>query len=429
MDRLVAKYARKLRRAGLCRDALVAGLDDELVWNRAAWETDANSAGTIEILAGLFERMNIAGLVFGRPDEPLATIMDWLVREYPRGFTPRDTETRTFLHEIPVVREFTAEAMAGALARSKSVVVAGQGVAAQGSVTPEQAFVTFSSVCFSCFVLFFSEYLQRARQGRVDPALQDAFDSAAAHLSPMRGDAPKLMRGPFADRESLLAAMAEAGRATVDYGLVDSYFGNISCLDGGTLFISQTGSSLDELEGCIDPCPLDGSGTACLTASSELSAHMGVYERAGGRTILHGHPRFTVILSMDCPDYGGDSACDIGKTDLCHIKCTRKRYLSGSGLEADVGEEPKVTKETKVSMVPIVPGEVGTGPHGLCNTLPPVMRRAGAAAVWGHGLFTHGEVDFNQPFARLLGIENGCRRDYFRLVAEAKAKHEGTQDV
>jgi ribulose-5-phosphate 4-epimerase/fuculose-1-phosphate aldolase len=63
------------------------------------------------------------------------------------------------------------------------------------------------------------------------------------------------------------------GRYTVEKGYVDSFFGNISYFDGRTIFISQTASSLDELEGHLDPVLLDGSSTAGISASSELPAH------------------------------------------------------------------------------------------------------------------------------------------------------------
>lgn len=66
--------------------------------------------------------------------------------------------------------------------------------------------------------------------------------------------------------------------------------------------------------------------------------------------------------------------------------------------------------------MPIVPGEVGTGPTGLCHTLPPAIAESGAALVHGHGVFTAGATDFNQAFARLLDTENRSRQRYFEMV-------------
>lgn len=386
MIRLLAKYAEKLVAAGLspAGGPVFAGLDDTLVFNRQAPET--------RVLAGVFDRMNITALLFMPPAEPYRTAIDFLAGRAGAAVEPGDCETRTFLHDLPVVRAFDPDSLARALRRRKSAIVPGRGVVAHATVSPEQAFVTASSVGFSCFVKFFADYLDLARRGRLDPAYRAAFARAVAHLSPVRRDLPPLAAGPFTTPEAARAAMVQAGRATVEYGLVDSYFGNISyCLDG-VVHISQTGSSLDELEEVIDPCPLDGSTCAGITASSELSAHQAVVLGSATRAILHGHPRFSVILSMDCPEP------DCPTRGRCHVECDRKR------LVADI---------------PVVPGEVGTGPRGLVNTLPGAMPGRRGVLVYGHGLFAVGGEDFRKPFDTLLSFENFCREEYFRRVARA----------
>ena len=383
MKTLCEKYARKLVIQGLADpgEPLIGGLDAELVWNRE----DPRSAE----LAKVFDRISINSLVFSKPAEPYATILDFLAARHPEVIRPEDTETRTFLHDIPICNEFTGEAVAAHLKKRKSVIIPGQGIAAFGTVTPEQGFVFYSSTIFSCFVLFFSEYLSRARQGTLDDEYRRVFAEVSAMLPETRTLPPGLAVGPHKDEDSLLAAMAEAGREVVGFGLVDSFFGNISYRLGDVIHISQTGSSLDELEGCIDPCPMDGSATTGLTASSELSAHEDVYRRSDYACILHGHPKFSVIMSMDCP------RTDCENRGQCHIKCTECRTVDG---------------------VPIVPGEVGTGPTGLCNTLPPAIAKGGAAIVHGHGAFTAGSTDFNEAFVRLLDLENRCRQLYFETV-------------
>jgi ribulose-5-phosphate 4-epimerase/fuculose-1-phosphate aldolase len=177
---------------------------------------------------------------------------------------------------------------------------------------------------------------------------------------------------------------------TVESRMVDSFFGNISYRLGDTIFISQTGSSLDELEGHIDPCPVDGTSTTAITASSEFSAHKSVYNLTGRLAILHGHPKFCVILSMmcdreECPGRG-----------TCHTACKEKRYIDD---------------------IPIVPGEVGTGPTGLCNTLPPSLTGRGSI-VWGHGLFTTGAHDFRDAFASLIDVERKCLDAYQQRLTD-----------
>lgn len=380
MKALCDKYARKMAEQGLTApDApLIGGLDAELVWNREDERT--------EELARVFDAMSINSLVFAQPAEPYATIIDFLATRYPEVIRPQDTETRTFLHDIPVCREFSADAIATNLKKRKTVIIPGEGIVSYGTVTPEQGFVFYSSTVFSCTVLFFSDYLTAARRGELDDEYCDVFERVVAQLPEPRTDLPELAIAPLEDEEEILATMADAGRAVVSYGLVDSFFGNISYRRDNTVYISQTGSSLDELEGCIDPCPMDNSTTHGITASSELSAHEDVYRHADVRCILHGHPKFSVIMSMDC------DKTDCENRGQCHIKCTECRTVDG---------------------IPIVPGEVGTGPTGLCNTLPPAVAASGAAIVHGHGLFTSGKHDFNEAFAKLLDIENRCRTLYF----------------
>lgn len=384
MEQLVKKYAGKLIAAGLAENPLVCGLDDEVIWNRP--DDD------IPIFEQVLDGMNINSLICVQPAEPYLTIFRFLTSRYPETITPSDCETRTFLHDVPVTKDFAAASILTHLRRRKSVVVAsGNGIRliTFGGVSPEQAFVSLSSVCFSGFVLFFADYLADCRQGIVTEEQQRAFDKVNAQLEPSHRTLPTLAAGPFSSEQQVYQAIIEAGRYTVDYGLVDSYFGNISYRLGQTIYISQTGSSLDELAGCIDPCPMDDSSCAGITASSELVAHDEIYKNTDNIAILHGHPKFAVILSMDCTDF------DCINRDQCHIKCTRERSIED---------------------IPIVPGEVGTGTTGLCHTLPPAIQNKRGVIVWGHGLFTVASNDFNEAFKHLLDIENMCREEYFARV-------------
>jgi ribulose-5-phosphate 4-epimerase/fuculose-1-phosphate aldolase len=388
MKELVEKYAGKLIHAGLATTPLVCGMDDDVVWNRQDWD--------ISILRTVLDGMDVNALACAEPAEPYRTILQYLTTRYPAVITPGDCETRTFLHDLPVISSFSAAQILEKLRRRKSVIIADQDeirILTFGTVSPEQAFVTFSSVCFSTFVLFFADYLADLRAGRVTARQEHAFARAVSLLNPLPAEPPELRHGPFTREDQVIAAMIEAGRHTVAYRLVDSYFGNISYRLGDTVYISQTGSSLDELAGCIDPCPLDDSSCAGITASSELVAHTDIYLRTANRAILHGHPPFAVILSMDC------EVADCPNRDQCHIRCSQDRFIED---------------------IPIVPGEVGTGPTGLCHTLPPAITGRRGAIVWGHGLFTAGSTDFNEPFRALLDIETMCRQEYFARVGQRR---------
>jgi len=384
MERLVRKYADRLVAAGLAEPGapLVGGLDAELVWNR----DDPAQA----MLEEVFDGLNINSLLLSRPAEPYRSIIEYLADEADGGvIQPSDCETRTFLHDLPVAPRLNSETIIAALSQRKSVIAPGEGMVTFGTVSPEQAFVVYSSVCFACFVKFFSDYLAASRRGELTDRQRAVFEAATARLEELPETFPPLAVGPFENEEQVYRALCEAGRLTVQFHLVDSYFGNISYRFGETLYISQTTSSLDELEGLIDPVPLDGSSCAGVTSSIELTAHREVIERTGHRALLHGHPKFAVILSMDC------DRADCELVGQCHIKCPHPR---------------------QVGDVPIVPGEAGSGRWGLCNTLPPAILGKRGAIVYGHGLFAVGHDDFNEAFANLLDIEKTCRDKYFRRV-------------
>jgi len=412
MRDLLSAYAARLAASGLTEPggALVAALDDALAWS-APDDGDPRRA----IMEEVFGRLNCSALLLARPagiyQEILATLARNALAQAADGqaaITPGDCETRTFLHDIPALRGLSAANVGAGLTRRKGCVVldadGATHVAASGTVSPEQAFVTMSSVCFAGFVAYFAAHLRDLRLGTMTAARRAEFARISALLPPEPPDPPELAAGPFADEGEVRAALVRAGRSTVDYGLVDSYFGNISyrlaAPDADVIYISQTGSSLDDLAACIDPCRMDGKSCAALTASSEFSAHRAIYADADAgapvRAILHGHPRFAVILSLDC------ERLDCPLLGECHRACRTPRGVTLDGRDLDV---------------PIVPGEVGNGPFGLCNTLPPAIRGRKGAIVYGHGLFATGRTDFREAFATLMGVEHACREEYFRRTA------------
>ncbi|MCL0038288.1 class II aldolase/adducin family protein [Thermodesulfovibrionales bacterium] len=207
-------------------------------------------------------------------------------------------------------------------------------------------------------------------------------------------DPPSLTHMARAPRneDDVIKILSETGKAVVKHRLVDSYFGNISYVYRDKIYISQTGSSMDELQHCIDAVALNGSSSVGITASSELSAHKNIYYETGDTAILHGHPKFSVIMSMccfwmDCRHYKD--------RDRCHQECEKKRSISG---------------------IPVVSGEIGTGPTGLMHTVPAAMKEGKGVIVYGHGVFTSGQNDFLRPFEMLIDIETTCRNEYFRLA-------------
>jgi len=376
-------YTGKLHASGLVDDVepLLGVLDADLCWN-------APSKNRI-VLEKVFAKLNINALLWARPAEPYRTLIDYLARTSDGTIYPQDTETRTFMHDLPVADQFTAEAIINALHKRKSVIIPGHGIVTFGTVGLEQAYVSFACVCFACFVKFFLDYRRTTKHKHPGRGLQTAFDKACRFLGPPPACDERLRTGPFTAAPQIIAAMEEAGQQVVAQRLVDAFFGNLSFCDGNTLFISQTGSSLDNLRGCIDPCPLDGSSCVSITASSEYPTHRQIIERSDHRAILHGHPKFAVILSMDCDVEGCDDAGD------CHRRCSHDRDING---------------------LPVVPGEVGSGPYSLAQTVPQALVANTGVIVYGHGVFTVGQIDFNRPFKNLVEIENNCRQEYFKRL-------------
>lgn len=384
MAGLTQRYENKMVARGLVDSGspLMAEVETEIVWNRNDPKT--------RVLADVFSRLNINSLCFSQPAEPYRSMVEYLASSAD-SITLRDNETRLFLHDLPVVRDFDARQIASRLKHRKAVVIAGHGIVTYSAVTLEQCFVLFSSVLFACFVKFMADFLEHAKSGGSSNAELAAFEQAMASMAPAPEIDVTLGKAPFRSEEEVYRAISQAGKPIVDYGFVDSVMGNISYRFKDTLYISQTGSFLDELEGCIDPCPLDNSTCTGITASTELPAHMRIVTETRHRAILHGHPKFAVIMSLMC------AKIDCEFEGQCHTKCPETRTIEN---------------------IPIVAGESGTGPNALSNTVPMALKTHSGVIVYGHGVFTAAEEDFNRPFYDLIEIETRCREAYFKELRE-----------
>ncbi len=387
------QFENKLYRSGLAdKDSPLFGVPDHIsdtgtpvLWSRENKES--------AILEKIFEPLNIKALLFSQPAEPYRTIINYLAENSDGKITPQDCETRHFLHDLPVLSDFAAEAMIQILHSRKCIIFPGYGILTCSEYDIEKSYVTFSSVCFACFVKFFSDFLYDAKRGNLTRKQINIFNqlihSHEFSECNISGECNvSLHQGPFESEPRIHSAIEEAGRLTVEYRLVDSCFGNISYYHHDILYISQTGSFLDNLKEHIVPCSVNDD-LPCKGASSELPAHRRIVRETGSKAILHGHPMFSVILSMDCDD---DNCEHRGE---CHLKCSKERFACN---------------------IPVVPGEVGGGEYGLCNTVPDAIKERNGVIVLGHGVFTAGKKDFNEPFQHLLEIEASCRKEYFNRV-------------
>ncbi len=393
---MIYKYAQKLLEQDLVipEGPVIGALDTGLVWNR----DDKIRPLLEEVVAGL----NISAILFGRPAEPYFSMINHLIQRLPNTETalyPQDNESRTFLHDLPVVRRLSVNDITAALKQRKCAIIPGEGIITYGTVSPEQAYINYCSVCFSLFLKTFVDHYTDIQTGHSDPVLRDLVYRGGkyyrTHLASASTYSP-LMKGPFAHTEDVIRAICEVGRLTVEKHMVDSFFGNVSYRLKDTIHVTQTGSTLDELEGYIDPCPMNNSRCTAITASSEFTAHKSVYHQTPQKAILHGHPKFTVIFSMLCNDRKN---CE--NRNSCHIKCSRDR---------------------RIGDIPILPGESGTGPYSIATTLPPALARNRAAVIYGHGIFTTGQKDFTDAFQTLVEVEKNCFDAYFESIRASENK-------
>jgi ribulose-5-phosphate 4-epimerase/fuculose-1-phosphate aldolase len=388
----IAKYTQKLHRdrTAVPDSIRFYRLDDVVSTNRQdEW---------LPVFTEVFRDLDITALLFAKLTLPFADLLVERAEPGTDRLVPKDSETKVFLHDLPFIRKKEWEGSSKSdltnmiircLKERKAAIIQGLGIVSTGGVTVEQAYIGFSTVFHTTFVKYLLDVLTDGFKHPNERVVFEGFKQAWNKMPDLSG--LTFMAGPLCDRDTIINEICRVGRYTVEKGYVDSFFGNISYFDGTTIYISQTTSSLDELEGFIDPVPVDGSSTAGLSASSELPTHRGIYLDSPYRAVLHGHPRFSIILSMLCDEKN----CDIKD---CNRLCNRSRSVCG---------------------VPIVAGETGAG--GMAKSVPAAMKEQGICIVYGHGIFAAGEKDFEDAFMKMAEIENKCREKYFRLLEERPA--------
>jgi len=368
MMETIEKYLGKLVAQGLVdsrEDASLFSMDDRIY---------SKDESIPQIVEYLFKSLNITSLIMARPSRLILNIIGELKKVCADRITPKDSESITFMHDIPVLQDMDSKTIATALKRRKGCIATDGSIITTGSFTLEQAFVVFSSICFALFVKYFSDVLNSLGGSHGNVHDECTVIEPSSTILGMIGPPGPIRRPSLVIPESeddVISTMVDTGKATVESGLVDSFFGNISYTLDDYMYISQTAAALDELEGLIDKVALDGSSTNDITSSSEMGSHLRIHELTLDRAILHGHPKFSVIMSM----YG--KPMELGE----------KRYLGD---------------------IPVVHGRVGAGKKGLVHVLPPAMQESRAAIAYGHGTFTSGSESFLDAFDKMLYIENAC---------------------
>ena len=101
------------------------------------------------------------------------------------------------------------------------------------------------------------------------------------------------------DGHSPWQEISSLGKKLIQAGLTSSRFGNISLLQGDEIFITCTGSMLDELdEDGVVKVDLRGSCPEDAIASSEVCVHRAVYQCTSHQAIVHTHSPYAVAASL-----------------------------------------------------------------------------------------------------------------------------------
>ena len=158
------------------------------------------------------------------------------------------------------------------------------------------------------------------------------------------------------DGHSPWQEISRLGKKLIQTGLTSSRFGNISLLNGDKIFITCTGSMLDELdEDGVVEVDLRGSCPEDAIASSEICVHRAVYQCTSHQAIVHTHAPYAVAASL---------------------------------LEAREVLPPDSEGRIFLGPMPIVAGGMGSG--ALAAAVSSALQDHKACIARGHGVFAAG---------------------------------------
>lgn len=184
----------------------------------------------------------------------------------------------------------------------------------------------------------------------------------------------------------IVKEICKFGKKAVEHGLVSSHFGNISVRVGESMYITRSGSMLDELsEKDIVKVPISGSSPVDLIASSELKVHRMIYQNTSAMAIFHTHSPFAVVISID------------------HDEIT------------PYDSEGQYFLHT----IPVVTGGIGT--EELGKNLAEALKRRRAAIAKGHGVFAIGKM-LEEAFVNACMVEHSCKVIYYYSVKKLLEK-------
>ena len=136
----IGKYTAKLISNGSALTGQIAfAVQDDVI-------ISAGEPFLASLSESVLSRLNCLTLVIATPSLPFADFLVQRCAGHGQKIIPRDTETRTFLHDIPIIRKkelhsAPAEKIATLLGTRKGIVVEDVGIIATGALTVEQAYI------------------------------------------------------------------------------------------------------------------------------------------------------------------------------------------------------------------------------------------------------------------------------------------------
>ncbi|MGB9732144.1 MULTISPECIES: class II aldolase/adducin family protein [Calditerrivibrio] len=169
------------------------------------------------------------------------------------------------------------------------------------------------------------------------------------------------------------------GKKIVEQKLATSFFGNLSIKVSNEIFITKTGTMLDELsEDDIVKVNLSEKGEYDKLASSELIVHRMIYLKTGTNAVMHTHSLYSILM--------GNTALDC--------------------LKIDTGEVLPF-----LNTIPIVRGKSGS--EELALTVSNALENFNLVIVKDHGVFAKGG-NLKDCFIYISALEHHCKYIYLK---------------
>ena len=167
------------------------------------------------------------------------------------------------------------------------------------------------------------------------------------------------------------------GKKLVEYGLVESHFGNISIRTGDTMLITRSGSALDEIDqDAVVEVGIDRFSSMDLIASSETIVHRAIYMNTSALAIIHAHCPYSVIESL----IGGSAIVPVDSEGIYFLH-----------------------------EIPVVTGGIGTS--DLAENAASLLREHKGVIIHGHGTIATGMI-LEEAYVVTSQIEHSCRVKY-----------------